>query len=266
MALSIDTITLGVPEVEAAHDFYTAAFSPTNTGGELNDDLDLHGMGRLSPRRNEVLATEAGANEEPSGFRGYVLSCVVEQPSEVESLLDTATTNGAQEVKPAKKQLFGEFTAVYRAPDGAVWKLAAVGKKNTGPVGTPVQPTETAIYLGVARPKSSKVFYEALGMRVNHDYGDKFVDFTITGGMFRLGLLPRKGLAKDVGVPEDGHGFPAAVLTHEAATPEEVDRLLETADSAGGRVTAAAARAGQSDYTGRFTDPDGHHWAVTART
>lgn len=265
MNLSLDTITLGVPEVEAAHAFYTAAFSPAIIGDGQIDGLGLHGTGRLEMRRVDALATDAGTSSATSGFRGYVLSSIVDQPDEVENLLDAAATNGATVIKPAKKQLFGEFTAVYQAPDGAVWKLAAATRKNTRPLDTPVKPNETAIYLGVTRPKASKAFYEALGLGADHDYGDKFVDFTTTDGAFRLGVLPRKALAKDVGVDEQGTGFPATVLTHNAASREDVDALLEIADSVGGRATIAAAQTDQGDYTGYFTDPDGYHWKVTAR-
>ncbi|TDQ53249.1 VOC family protein [Actinorugispora endophytica] len=261
MTFSLDTITLGVPQVETAHAFYTAAFSP----GVVGDELDLHGTGRLALRRIDALAADAGTDPATSGFRGYVLSAIVDQPGEVEALLANATANGATVVKPAKKQLFGEFTAVYRAPDGAVWKLATAAKKNTGPLRTPVKPSETALYLGVARPKESKVFYEALGMSVDRDYGDKFVDFTVTGGACRLGLMTRKALAKDTGVDEGGSGFPAVGLTHTAASRDDVDALLKTADSAGARVADAAARTGEGDYAGHFTDPDGYHWTVAAR-
>ncbi|MFC4059574.1 VOC family protein [Planomonospora corallina] len=266
MALSAGIITLGVPQVEAAHAFYATVFSPAATGDEQTAGLDLHGTGRLLLRRIDALAGDAGTSPAASGFRGYVLSSVVNRPGEVEALLGAATAGGATVVKPARKRLFGEFAAVYRAPDGAVWKLAAASKKDTGPVRAPVKPIETAIYLGVARPKASKVFYEALGMSADRDYGDKFVDFTIAGGVWRLGLMPRGALAEDAGVDEHGSGFPAAVLTHTAASRDEVDALLRTADSAGGRVTAAAARTDQGDYTGHFTDPDGHHWTITAHT
>ncbi|MFE6384858.1 VOC family protein [Nocardiopsis dassonvillei] len=264
MALSLDTITLGVAQVEDAHAYYTAALSPAASGDE-DAGLDLHGTGRLALRRIDALAADTGADPATAGFRGYVLSWVVDQPNEVQDLLDAATAHGASVVKPAKKQLFGEFTAVHRAPDGALWKLAAATKRNTRPLTPPVRPTETALYLGVSRPTESKAFYEALGMSADRDYGDTFVDFTVTDGACRLGLLTRKALAKDAGVDERGHGFPALALTHTAASRDEVDTLLRTADSAGGRVAAAAARTERGDYTGHFTDPDGFRWTVTAR-
>lgn len=265
MELSLDIMTLGVPEVVTAHAFYDSMFSPTAIDGDDGARrLDLHGAGRLALRPIDALAAEAGTDPATSGFPGLVLSCIVEGPSEVRALLDAATEHGATVVKPAKKQLFGEFTASFRAPDGSIWKLAAASKKSPSPVPDPPRPIETAIYLGVDQPKASKDFYEALGMSARHDYGDKFIDFSITAGASRLGLLPRKALAKDVGIDDDhGDGFPATVLTHHTASRDDVDALLAAADASGGHVTAAAAKTETGDYAGHFTDPDGYHWHVT---
>lgn len=266
MPLSIDIVTLGAPQVEAARAFYTSAFSATATQDHHLAGLDLHGTGQLALHQIDALATECGTKPATSGFRGYVLASIVNQPAEVKALLDAATANGATVIKPAKKQLFGEFTAVYQAPDGAVWKLAAASKKDTDPVPDPPKPTETAIYLGVANPKASKAFYKTLGMSVNHDYGDKFIDFTIADGKCRLGLLPRKALAKDAGVNEHGDGFTALMLTHTVASHDNVDALLAAAIRAGGRVTTAAVQTDRGDYAGQFTDPDGYHWRITTPT
>ncbi|MBE1533186.1 VOC family protein [Actinomadura algeriensis] len=265
MTLSLDIISLGAPQVEAARAFYASAFSTTATGDDRTADLDLHGTGRLALHQIDALAGDAGTDPATTGFRGHVLSAIVRRPAEVKALLDAATAGGATVVKPAKKALFGEFTAVFRGPDGAVWKLAAATKKDTAPVADPPRPTETAVYLGVIEPTASKAFYEKLGMNVEHDYGDKFIDFAVTGGASRLGLLTRKALAKDVGVDEHGDGFSALVLTHSAASRDEVDALLAAAHSAGGRITAPAARTDRGAYAGRFTDPDGHHWQITTR-
>lgn len=263
MSLTLDTITLGVPQTPTARDFYTAAFAAPDNSGTA--DLDLHGTGRLAFRPIEALAADLDTEPATSGFRGYVLGSIVPQPADVRALLQTATDHGAAVVKPAKKQFFGEFTASYRAPDGAVWKLAASSKKDTAPRDEPPKPTESAIHLGVASPTASKAFYEALGMTAEHDYGDKFIDFRITDGALRIGLLPRKDLAKDVGVDERGDGFTAVALTHTAASPAEVDALLSAAAAAGARVTAATAT-DSGDYTGYFADPDGYHWKVSSAT
>lgn len=264
MALSLDTVTVGVPEVEAARAFYTDAFAATGADSDAAV-LDLYGTGQLALRNLGELAADTGTEAVTMGFGGHVLSVIVRQPAEVRALLEAATGRGAAVVKPAKKELFGEYTAVYRAPDGAVWKLAADAKKDTGPMPDPPEPIETAVYLGVARPKVSKAFYAALGMSTRHDYGNKFVDFTIADGECRLGLLPRRALAKDVGVDEHGEGFSALELTCTAASGADVDALLGAVESAGGRVTATAAGDERGAYAGRFTDPDGFHWCVTAQ-
>jgi uncharacterized glyoxalase superfamily protein PhnB len=265
MALSLDIITLGVPQVEAARGFYASLYSAELVGDGPTSGLDLGGTGRLALEPVDALAAVVGAEPATAGFRGYVLSTIVERPAEVRALLDAAAGRGATVVKPAKKEFFGEFTGVHRAPDGAVWKLAAAGKKDTPPVPEPPQPTETAVYLGVAAPKASRAFYEALGMGVRHDYGDKYIDFDAAVGAGRLGLLTRKALAKDVGVEGAGDGFSALVLTHIATSREDVDALLAAAAESGGRITAPAATTGEGTYTGHFTDPDGYHWRLTAR-
>ncbi|WP_068160333.1 VOC family protein [Rhodococcus phenolicus] len=268
MALALDIITIGVPQVEAARTFYTSYTSTFSTPTTDDDGhtavLDLHGTGQLALHPLDALATGTGTPLKSSGFLGYVLSTIVSQPAEVKALLDAATANGAAVVKPAKKGLFGEFTAVYQAPDGAVWKLTAASKKDTDRIPTVPKPTETAVFLGVAKPKASKVFYEALGMRTDRDYGNKFVDFTIAGGGSRLGLLSRKALAKDAGVDEHGDGAGTLVLTHTAASRDDVDALLAAAHSSGGRVTATGSPTGQGEYAGHFTDPDGYHWKIAA--
>ncbi|OQO92707.1 hypothetical protein B1813_11155 [Saccharomonospora piscinae] len=261
MSLTLDLVTLGVADEQSARAFYTGAFAATEDHG---NNLDLHGIGKLELREIGTLASDVGTSPATTGFRGVVLSAIVEAPSDVETLLGTATDHGATVVKPAKKQLFGEFTGAYRAPDGALWKLAATAKKNTTPPHAQPKPLELAVYLGVAKPTASQAFYEALGMSADHDYGDKFVDFTRPGGGYRLGLLPRKALAKDVGVDERGDGFSAVVLAHTAASRDDLDALLKAAAAAGGRVTAPASRTADGRHTGRFTDPDGYHWRVTA--
>lgn len=260
MRLTLDTITLGVPQVTAARDFYAELLAPAGGNG---DTVELP-SGRLAFREIDALAADLGTARTGSGFRGYALGAIVPRPGEVDLLLQSAVRHGATVVKPAKKQLFGEFTAVFEAPDGAVWKLAAASAKDAGPVSSTPEPTETAVYLGVASPTSTKSFYEALGMSVEHDYGNKFIDFTVTAGSCRLGLLPRKGLAKDVGVAERGEGFGALALTHTAASPEEVDALLAAAAALGARTVAGAAGADRGDYAGYFTDPGGYHWRVVA--
>src|SRR5699024_3265537 len=113
------------------------------------------------------------------GFRGYTLNYTVDQPSEVESVMALAAKAGAEVLKPAKKSLFAGVSAVFRAPEGTVWKIAAPTRKDTGPAGHPPKPTEVVVILGVAAPKASRDFYVSLGMDVDRDYGNKFIDFKL---------------------------------------------------------------------------------------
>jgi uncharacterized protein len=251
MALTLDLITIGAPDVQDGAAFYAAALP-----------FDRNGSGGLAVRDIQALAADVGADPATRGFRGWALSAIVEEPRDVRALLDAAVAQRATVLKPAKRKLFGEYAATYRAPDGAVWKLAAVSKKDRESKARLPKAVETALYLGVPEPSRTKVFYEALGMTADHDYGDKFVDFAITDEQCRLGLLPRNGLAKDVGVDEDGDGFSAVILGHVAATRGDVDALLTAARAAGGTVTREPAPDPDGGYTGRFTDPDGTHWVV----
>jgi predicted lactoylglutathione lyase len=261
--LALDAITLGVPDVPAARDFYAAAFSPTITDHGQYVDVDLHGTGHIGLYGTESLASDAQAEATaPSGFRGYVLSTIVDQPSEVEALLDAAARGGAKVLQPAKKMLFAGFSAVYQAPDGAIWKLAAATRKNTGPAAQPPVPTETIAFLGVADLKASKSFYETLGMTVDRDYGTKFVDFQVRPGTCRLGLMPRKALAKDAGIDQEGSGSRAVVFNRRAGSREEVDAILSAATSAGGTDAVPAGETEWGGYSGHFTDPDGFRWKV----
>ena len=263
LTMELDEVALGVPDVPAARRFYTAAFSSDAAGLGDHVGIDLHGAGRLSLHDVAALAAGAGAGPATSGFRGYVMSYVVDQPSEVEAVLAAAVAGGATVLKPAKKALFAGFTAVFRAPDGAVWKLAAATRKDTGPAGQPPRPTEVGALLGVAEPKASAAFYAALGMTVDRDYGSKYVDFRLPAGSFRLGLMPRKALAKDAGVDDDGAGFRAVVLDRRAGSRAEVDALLAAAVAAGGRLAVAAAEA-EGGCAGYLADPDGFVWRVAA--
>ncbi|WP_030157473.1 VOC family protein [Glycomyces sp. NRRL B-16210] len=249
MTLALDAITLEVPQVRAAADFYSEVFAPKTAERGGATVLDLGGNG-------EIVLTEWGSGApEPAGFGGWTLNFIVEQPAEVKAVLDAAERGGATVLKPATKSMFAGFTAVFRAPDGAIWKVASPKRKDTGPAGEPPIPTETVLLLAVADPKASKAFYEKLGLVVDRDYGDKFVDFALVPGATRLGLMRIADLAKDAGVDAAGEEPGGLVLEHRTATSDEAAEVLAAAAAAGGGAVDAA----------HFADPDGHLWKITAR-
>lgn len=264
VSLSLDEVVLGVPDVQAAHEFYTSGFSVQVFGNGQGVHMDIHGTGRISLREAEDLAADVEEKPISLGFRGYTMNVIVSQPSEVKALLDVAAQKGATVLKPARKALFGAFTAVYQAPDGAIWKLASASKKDIGPAEDPPVPTEpTVVLLGVAEPKASKSFYQALGMSPDRDYGSQYIDFHPASGTLRLGLMQRRTLAKDANVREDGSGFRSVVFKHGVVSRDEVEALLQAAVSAGGQVSVGARKSEGDVYSGYFTDPDGFLWKVT---
>lgn len=224
----------------------------------------MHGTGQVALYGTEALAADAGKDAEPaSGFRGYMMTFIVKQPTEVKNVVDAAVQGGAKVLKPAKKSLFGAFSAVYQAPDGSIWKVAAPTKKDKGPAASPAVPTETAALLGVADMKAAKAFYEALGMKVDKDY-KHYADFHPDAGSCRL----RPDAARN---PRQGRGRRGRRqrLPRGGAAPQglasraEVDTTLAAAAASGGLIAVEAGETGDG-YSGHFSDPDGFLWKVTA--
>ncbi|MGW0084348.1 glyoxalase [Streptomyces sp. NPDC003393] len=198
---SLSSVTLEVADATAADRFYSAAF----------------GLGSQVRLR---------ACETPTtGFRGFTMSITVSQPADVDGFVASALKAGATTLKPATKSLWG-YGAVVQAPDGTIWKIATSSKKNTGPATRTID--QFVLLLGVEDVKASKQFYVEQGLSVAKSFGGKYVEFASDeSSPVKLALYKRRGLAKDVGVPEDGSGSHRIVL--------------------GGT-------------TGAFTDPDGFAW------
>lgn len=201
---TIASVILETPDPAAAAAFYEAAFG-------LGD--------RLRVRKSDA---------ETTGFRGYILSLVVSQPSTVDSLIGSAVAAGATTVKPAKKSFWG-YGGVVQAPDGAVWKIATSAKKDTGPATREID--DFVLLLGVESVKATKQFYVERGLTVAKSFGGKYAEFESPAGSVKLALYGRKAAAKDAGVPAEGSG------SHRIA------------------VTGPL---------GSFTDPDGFVWEVEA--
>ncbi|WP_063040980.1 glyoxalase [Nocardia pseudovaccinii] len=197
---AIESVILEVPDAAAAAAFYTAAFG-------LGDKVRV--------RTSEAPTT---------GFRGFILSLVVSQPSTVDSLIGTAVAAGATTLKPAKKSFWG-YGGVVQAPDGAIWKIATSSKKDTGPATREID--DVVVLLGVDDVKATKQFYVDHGLAVAKSFGSKYVEFETPASTIKLALYGRRAAAKDAGVPHEGTGSHRIVI--------------------GGNA-------------GAFTDPDGFAW------
>jgi uncharacterized protein len=123
-----------------------------------------------------------------------------------------------------------------------------------------MEPRISFLTLGVEDLDRSTQFYAAgLGFaRLKSPASVSFFDL----GPSRLALYPRQLLAADAGVSPEGSGFSGIALAYNVASRSDVDRLLQRAGAAGGRVTKPAAAADWGAYRGYFADPDGFLWEV----
>lgn len=85
--------------------------------------------------------------------------------------------------------------------------------------------------------------------------------FTLEDGLV-LSLYPRTELAKDAGLPAGTTAGSGISIGHFVDRREDVDRVLELAARAGGRVIGEAHERPWGIYSGYFADPDGHLWEV----
>ncbi|MGY1897572.1 glyoxalase [Nocardia gipuzkoensis] len=202
---TIESVVLEVPDSSAAEAFYAAAFG-------LGDKV-------------RVRASEAPT----SGFRGFILSLVVSQPSTVDSLIGTAVDAGATTLKPAKKSFWG-YGGVVQAPDGAIWKIATSAKKDTGPATREID--DFVLLLGVDNVKATKQFYVDRGLSVAKSFGSKYVEFDAPSSAVKLALYGRRAAARDAGVSPEGSGSHRIVIGGDLGSFADPDGFAWEAASA----------------------------------
>jgi uncharacterized protein len=117
----------------------------------------------------------------------------------------------------------------------------------------------SVVTLGVRDLARARRFYEALGWESGCE-PDSDVVFFQSGGMV-LALWGRDQLRED-SVVEDSGGWGGVTLAHNVGSPEEVDRVLEEARTAGATIGRPGAETFWGGYSGVFIDPDGHPWEV----
>ncbi|WP_045835853.1 VOC family protein [Hyphomicrobium sp. 99] len=123
-----------------------------------------------------------------------------------------------------------------------------------------MEPRLSFVTLGVSDVGRSRKFYEALGFRASaaSQAGVAFFDL---GGIV-LSVFGREALANDAGVPVSKPGFSGVSLAHNVNSEAEVDRILNEAQSAGGKLLKLGQKAFWGGYSGYFADPDGHLWEI----
>ena len=136
-----------------------------------------------------------------------------------------------------------------------------------------IHPRIHAITLGVSDLQRALTFYrDGLGLASEGITGTSYpgdernpagdvVMFTLQDGLM-LSLYPRSELAKDAGVGLEAGAGPGFSIGHIVDSREEVDRILELAGRAGGRILGQAHERPWGIYSGYFGDPDGHMWEI----
>ncbi|AQZ66798.1 unnamed protein product [[Actinomadura] parvosata subsp. kistnae] len=169
------------------------------------------------------------SDEPTTGFRGFALSLVASQPGDVDALMTAALDAGATTLKPATKSFWG-YGGIFRAPDGTICKVASSSKKDSGPAARRID--QVALLLGVADVKASKRFYVEHGLAVGKSFGGKYVEFDTPSSDVKLALYPRRALAKDTGLPQEGSGSHRIVLGGDSGSFTDLDGFVwETASA-----------------------------------
>lgn len=130
-----------------------------------------------------------------------------------------------------------------------------------------MKPRITVLTIGVDDLQRSLEFYrDGLGLATQGIVGQEFEHgavafFDLEGGL-RLALWARDDIAHDSGVPRGPRSPTEFTLGHNVRTKEEVDRVIDQVERAGGSIVKRPAATFWGGYAAYFQDPDGHLWEV----
>jgi uncharacterized protein len=130
-----------------------------------------------------------------------------------------------------------------------------------------MEPRVTLITLGVDDLQRATRFYrDGLGWPTKGIVGAEFEHgavafFDLQPGL-KLGLFPRKSLAKDAGVSIGPRSATEFSLAHNVGSKQQVDALMVQAGKAGAALVKPARKTFWGGYAGCFQDPDGHLWEL----
>jgi catechol 2,3-dioxygenase-like lactoylglutathione lyase family enzyme len=110
------------------------------------------------------------------------------------------------------------------------------------------------VTLGVSDMRRALRFYrDGLGFEASVEEENPSIVFSQSGGT-TLAFCPREGMAKDINQdhPPHGEGFAGITLAYVAREQDEVDRIMELAERAGGEVVKKPQRVFWRGYSGYF--------------
>jgi len=123
MEQRISLITLGVADVSRARRFYEQLGW---RGQEVEETVFFQaGAVALILWARNKLADDAGIEDgSADGFGGVTLAHNVRSHDEVDGLLATAASAGAEITQSARQTFYGGYAGYFRDPDGHVWEIA----------------------------------------------------------------------------------------------------------------------------------------------
>ncbi|PMB50905.1 glyoxalase [Fischerella thermalis CCMEE 5201] len=124
-----------------------------------------------------------------------------------------------------------------------------------------MKPQLNIITLGVTDLHRSLQFYQdGLGWRKSSASQDDIIFFQLSAVV--LALYPREKLAEDARVSPFHQGFSGFTVAYNTRNKEEVDEILQLAESVGAKITKPAEHVFWGGYSGYFADPDDYLWEV----
>ncbi len=124
-----------------------------------------------------------------------------------------------------------------------------------------MQPRVDFISLGVRSVDASRRFYaEGLGWPVHREMPGDVVFIQVNHGLI-LSLWDAGQMHAEAGVSAPGP-VPCITLSHNLASPEEVDQVMAEARAAGAEIVAEPVTQPWGGYSGYFADPDGFRWEI----
>ncbi|KAG1647717.1 Mycophenolic acid acyl-glucuronide esterase, mitochondrial [Nymphon striatum] len=170
-----------------------------------------------------------------------------------------AIVAGAERSFAPHNEAHGKYwTTIY--PTTALIPMSALVKYARDADYSKMEQRVSLITLGVADLERAAAFYEALGWKRTPS-PDGVVAFDLISQT--LGLYPLSGLADELGI-EIGAigGFSGITLAHNVRAKEEVSKILDAVEAAGGKVLKAAQDVFWGGHHGYFADLDGHVFEV----
>ena len=135
MEQRISLITLGVADVSRARTFYERL----GWRGQETEETVFFQAGGMAVVlwARPKLAADAGIEDSSAdGFGGLKLAHNVRSPAEVDRLMATAASAGAEVTQSARETFYGGYAGYFRDPDGHLWEIAWNPGFTLGPDGS----------------------------------------------------------------------------------------------------------------------------------